>query len=37
VPGTEQGNWQWRMQADAFAHQRGCCGYLRELAWLYGR
>jgi 4-alpha-glucanotransferase len=37
IPGTEQGNWQWRMEAGAFEAVRHSTGYLRELAWLYGR
>jgi len=36
-PGSEQGNWQWRMTDSQFAWQRGSAAYLRELAWLYGR
>ena len=37
VPGAAQGNWQWRMTAQQFHQIRGSSGYLRELAWLYGR
>jgi 4-alpha-glucanotransferase len=36
-PGTEQGNWQWRMHPHSFLEQMGSAPYLRELAWLYGR
>jgi 4-alpha-glucanotransferase len=37
TPGLEQGNWQWRMETDAFNRQCACAPYLRELAGLYGR
>jgi 4-alpha-glucanotransferase len=38
TPGTAQGNWTWRYQADQLRSLRdGGSGYLRELAELYGR
>lgn len=37
VPGTEQGNWQWRMSGERFSERRSCAPYLRELGHLYGR
>jgi len=38
VPGTSQGNWQWRLPEELFARRRSsAAGYLRELGQLYGR
>lgn len=37
LPGSPQGNWSWRMTAAGFEALRHSSGYLRELAWLYGR
>jgi 4-alpha-glucanotransferase len=37
TPGSEQGNWSWRMTRDGFEQQRHCADYLRQLAWLYRR
>lgn len=37
VPGSEQGNWTWRMSRADFQQQRHCAAYLKELAWLYHR
>lgn len=37
TPGLEQGNWQWRMQADSFHRQSAQAGYLAGMAALYGR
>jgi 4-alpha-glucanotransferase len=38
TPGVEQGNWQWRLSANAFREQwQTSSAYLRELAELYGR
>ncbi len=37
-PGTSQGNWTWRYRPEQLnALKCGASGYLRELAWLYGR
>ncbi len=37
-PGTSQGNWSWRYQAEQLRSLReGASPYLRELAGLYGR
>lgn len=38
APGTAQGNWQWRYTADQLTKlEKQSSGYLKELAWLYGR
>ncbi len=37
APGTEQGNWQWRMLSDQFTGHPSIAAYLTELANLYGR
>jgi 4-alpha-glucanotransferase len=37
LPGTAQGNWQWRMTSDQFHSNRDCASYLKELGDLYGR
>lgn len=37
IPGSEQGNWQWRMTTEQFHQQTGCADYLRELNELYDR
>ncbi len=37
VPGTAQGNWTWRMDAESFRRLRHSAAYLSDLAWLYGR
>lgn len=36
-PGTEQGNWQWRMEDKAFHRLHPIAGYLQELKWLFSR
>jgi len=35
VPGTEEGNWRWRMEPSAFDDER--VAYLRRLGEIYGR
>ena len=35
TPGTQGGNWQWRMKPDAIAPE--LAGRIRELTELYGR
>jgi 4-alpha-glucanotransferase len=37
LPGSAQGNWQWRASDEQFEWLQGSAAYLRELAWLYGR
>lgn len=36
-PGSEQGNWQWRMTEAGFLSRLEAIPYLNDLKWLYGR
>lgn len=37
IPGSEQGNWQWRLSHNQLETIQQTSQYLRELAWLYAR
>lgn len=37
TPGSEQGNWTWRMTHEDLQFIKGSAPYLRDLAWLYNR
>jgi 4-alpha-glucanotransferase len=37
IPGSPQGNWNWRMHREQQQQLWQSRDYLRELAWLYGR
>jgi len=37
LPGSQSGNWEWRMTREQLQQQRESATYLAELAWLYGR